>query len=203
MSSPYERHAQKNRTREAILEGARKLLADGKQVTVAASAAEVGVSKATAYRYFKDPHVLAAEAGLDVEVAPYSEVVTGSTTLREKLIAINTYIFEFALNHEPQMRQFVARSLVASLNSAPASAGRRGARRVMMYRTALEEEGVSPDDPDMEMMIRALATVTGNEAMISLLDIMNLDRDTARDTVRSMTEALLDQYLKGSDSPMF
>ena len=73
----------------------------------------------------------------------------------------------------------------------------------MMYRTALEEEGVSPDDPDMEMMIRALATVTGNEAMISLLDIMNLDRDTARDTVRSMTEALLDQYLKGSDSPMF
>ena len=196
MSSPHERRAQKKRTREAILEGARRVLADGRQVTVAASAAEVGVSKATAYRYFKDPHALAAEAGLDVEVAPYSEVVAGAKTLREKLLAINVYIFEFALTHEPQMRQFVARSLEASLNSPPASVGRRGGRRVAMYRTALDEAGVSSGDPKIEMMIRALATVTGNEAMISLLDIMNLDRDTARETVRSMTEALLDQFLE-------
>lgn len=199
MSSPHERHAQKNRTREAILEGARKLLADGRQVTVASSAAEVGVSKATAYRYFKDPHALAAEAGLAVEVAPYAEVVQGAKTLHEKLHAINDYIFEFALTHEIPMRQFLARSLEASLNMPPTAAGRRGARRVAMYKTALKESGLSPDDPEMILFTRSLATVTGTEAMIVLLDILNLDRDAARETVSVMTDALFEKFLDGVD----
>ena len=71
------RSAQRARTRQAILDGARKLLSDGKPVTVAAAAAETGISKATSYRYFSDADLLVAEAVLDIAVKPYDAVISG------------------------------------------------------------------------------------------------------------------------------
>ena len=76
------RTAQKNRTRKAILDGARTLLAEGQQVTVAAAAEKHGISKATAYRYFSDPAVLVAEAGLDISVRSYEEITRDAADLR-------------------------------------------------------------------------------------------------------------------------
>ena len=60
------RTAQKARTREALLDATRSLIADGIPVTVQRAADEAGISKATAYRYFSDPSLLVAEAGLKV-----------------------------------------------------------------------------------------------------------------------------------------
>lgn len=190
-----ERNAQKARTRESLLEGARLLLADGEPVTVTAAAARVGISKATAYRYFSDPAVLAAEAGLAVEVRSYEDLVAGADTLRARLRAISAYFFDLALEHEAAFRQFLARNLDAWGAEAGTLTVRRGARRVIMYRRALAESA-EPVDPDRaERLVRGLTVVTGTEAMVALLDIAQIDRVAARETVQDTTEAILDRHL--------
>lgn len=198
---PRERKAQKDRTREAILSGARELLLDGKSVTVTAAAAQVGVSKATAYRYFRDPAALAAEAGLAIRVAPFETILGDAVTLRDKLLAINLYFFDFAVEHEPMFRQFLASLMLAKLAESPTAPGQRGARRIAMYKTVLEAEGYKTDDPGITRFCAGLATATGVEAMIALVDVAELDPATARMVVQDMSLALIDRFATQSPSP--
>ena len=105
------RTAQKARTREALLDATRSLIADGIPVTVQRAADEAGISKATAYRYFSDPSLLVAEAGLALEVAPYEDVVAGCDTPRARALAVSLYIFDLSVAHEAAFRNFLARNL--------------------------------------------------------------------------------------------
>ncbi|MBF9036295.1 TetR family transcriptional regulator [Rhodobacterales bacterium HKCCE2091] len=189
-----ERRAQKARTREALLAGARALLADGEAVTVTAAAARAGISKATAYRYFSDPALLAVEAGLAVEVLPYAQVVNGAVTVRDKLRAISLYIFDLSVSHEAAFRQFLARNLDAWA-ADPGPRTRRGARRVAMFERALADLPVPIDPARKAALVNGLTAATGTEAMIALLDTAETDRDTARATVLDTAEALMDRHL--------
>ena len=101
MTLVSERSGQKRRTREAILAGARALLARGETVTVAAAAAEQDISRATAYRYFSDALSLELEAGLAVEVLPFDQIVAGAGTVRERVRAISLYYIDLAAPGEP------------------------------------------------------------------------------------------------------
>ena len=180
----------KQRTREAILSGARALIARGEPVTVAAAAAEEGVSRATAYRYFSDPQVLASEAGLAVEVLPYETVIQGASAPRARTLAVSRYIFDLSVAHEAAFRQFLARNLDAWLAQGPGD--RRGARRVDMFRNALDGAGLTKDQEGR--LVTALTAATGSEAMIALHDIAKVDTETARAAVLDIAEALLDRY---------
>jgi len=187
MNAPPDK---RSRTREAILAGARALMARGEPVTVAAAAAEQGISRATAYRYFSDPQVLASEAGLAVEVLDYASIVEGADGARARTLAVSLYIFDLSLAHEAAFRQFLARNLDAWLSEGPRD--RRGARRVEMFRRALAGAGL---DPVREArLVAALTAATGTEAMIALIDIARVDPDVARETVAEIAEALLDRY---------
>ncbi|SFI88719.1 TetR family transcriptional regulator [Albimonas pacifica] len=195
------RAAQKARTRKALLAGARALTARGEEVTVAAAAAEAGISKATAYRYFSDPAALAAEAGLDVAVASYEEVTAQARDLRGRLAAISLYFYELACDHEPAFRQFLARNLDASLTPARERT-RRGARRVAMYERALAEDGTTPR-PLRDRLVRELSMATGAEAMIALFDIVGASREEGREAVLGVVEAVCDRRLgpRGTPAP--
>jgi len=161
MVAPRERQAQKTRTREALLDGARALMLEGATVTVTAAAERVGISKATAYRYFSDPAVMAAEAGLAVEVKPYEEVVAGARTTPERIRAISLYFFDLAVMHEAAFRQFLARSLDASAQDAAGRTERRGARRVAMFEAALDAAGDRIGADRRQRLINALSAATG------------------------------------------
>ena len=180
----------RSRTREAILTGARALIARGEAVTVAAAAADQGVSRATAYRYFSDPAVLAAEAGLAVEVLPYEEVVEGATTPRTRTLAVSRYIFDLSIRHEGAFRQFLARNLDAW--AANPTQERRGARRVDMFNAA--RRGAKLSKEKKTRLVAALSTATGSEAMIGLYDIAKVDQKTAEKVVIDIAEALLDKF---------
>ncbi len=195
MSNPTERTAQKHRTREAILAGARELLAAGEAVTVAKAAQKQGISRATAYRYFKEPAALAAEAGLAVEVAGYEDVVQGAASVREKLLSINLYMIDLALENETAFRLFLSRSLEAYASGGAPSGGRRGARRIAMYDIALEPVRAKIGEDTARRLTSALAANTGAEAMIALVDVAGIDIASVRSMVAEMTEALLDAYL--------
>lgn len=195
MSRHGGRTAQKERTRKAILDGARALLAEGQPVTVAAAAEKHNISKATAYRYFSDPALLVAEAGLDLSVASYDAITDGAAGLRQKLKAISLYFFDLAIRNEAGFRQFVGMTLAAWTPDAAQYMTLRGARRISMYQQALASEEAGLTAQGQESLIRALATATGAEAMIALLDVVGVDHMTARETVSDMADAILDRYL--------
>ena len=195
MSQPSGRTAQKERTRKAILDGARMLLGEGKPVTVAAAAEKHNISKATAYRYFSDPALLVAEAGLDISVASYDAIVADIQGVREKLKAISLYFFDLAINNEAGFRQFVGMTLAAWKPDGNQSPARRGARRIAMYERALASDDLRLTGQEQAKLINALATATGAEAMIALLDVADVDHATARQTVSEIADALLDRYL--------
>ena len=180
----------KSRTREAILAGARNLIEQGETVTVANAAADQGISRATAYRYFSDPAVLAAEAGLAVEVLPYETIVDGAKTPRSRTLAVSQYIFDLSIRHEAAFRHFLARNLDAWATDRTRE--RRGARRVGMFSKALEGAKLSSDDKSR--LIAALSASTGSEAMIGLYDIAKVDQHTAETIVIDIAEALLDHF---------
>ena len=186
------RQNQRSRTREAILAGARQVIARGEAVTVVAAAQEAGISKATAYRYFSNPSVLSAEAGLAVQVTPYDDVVAGASTPRERVLAVSLYIFDLSVAHEVAFRTFLSRWLDAW---KPGERGvTRGARRVEMFEAALgKQPGLS--GARRKRLVAGLAAATGSEAMIGLYDVAHADPDLARDTVQEIALALLDRYL--------
>ncbi|SMY06137.1 TetR/AcrR family transcriptional regulator [Flavimaricola marinus] len=187
------RSAQRARTRQAILDGARKLLSEGKTVTVAAAAAENGVSKATSYRYFSDADLLVAEAVLDITTKPYEAVVSGATDLRSKLKAICLYYLDLAFEHEPEFRQFLAASMRAW--TAESKGATRGGRRVSMFHRALSEHETGLSDDQRETLVCGLSASTGMEALIALIDVAGATPDQARDVVGFMVEAMLDRAL--------
>lgn len=189
MPTASGRTAQKQRTREAILDGARQLLGQGQAVTVTDAAEVHGISKATAYRYFSDPAVLVAEAGLAVEVASYEDVVAGASDLRAKLKRITLYFLDLAIEHEEGFRQFIGAAMTSKQPM------RRGARRVAMLERAIDESDVKLKPAIRAAIIRALATATGAEAMITLFDIIGADAKSARATVADITDAILDRHL--------
>jgi len=188
-----ERRAQKSRTREALLAAARRLIERGAPVTVPATAAEAGISKATAYRYFSDASVLAAEAGLALAARPYEEIVAEAVGARARTRAVALHFFDLALAHEAAFRRFLARSLDAW--SADYGAPPRGARRPEMFRRALAGERVRLGEARLERLVAALTAASGAEAMIALRDVAGTTPEAGRAAVAETVEALLDRHL--------
>jgi len=195
MSGRHERTNQKLRTREALLHAARDILLEGTSVTVIAAAERAGVSKATAYRYFSDPAILASEAGLDLSVLPYEEVVAGVEGIRGKLLAISVYYLDLAIDHEAEFRNFVGLSLLAWRPNDTSSVVRRGGRRIAMYEAALADLEGDLSVDRKTALVKALAMATGAEAMIALYDVARADREEARAVVSDVADAIITRYL--------
>src|ERR687883_92038 len=72
MEVPYistGRTSQKARTRDALIAGARQLLARGVTPTLEAAAAEASVGRTTAYRYFPNSRALVAATHPELEMS--------------------------------------------------------------------------------------------------------------------------------------
>lgn len=71
-----DRSAQKARTRRAIVDAAAGILRSGRLPGVAEAAAEAGVHRATAYRYFPTSESLLADAAMEVVTPDVDRAVT-------------------------------------------------------------------------------------------------------------------------------
>ncbi|MFN7003455.1 MAG: TetR/AcrR family transcriptional regulator [Roseinatronobacter sp.] len=190
MSDRTERTNQKQRTRDAILEGARRLMRQGEPVTVATAAAEHGISRATAYRYFSDPQALALEAGLATLVPPYEEVIAGTTDLRARLAAITAALIRLTLENEAAFRQYLSHAVTATDGS-----GSRGARRVGYMKRALSELPHDLSSVQAADLVASLATVAGIEGLVALSDVAGQDRANAERLMRDIADAILTRHL--------
>lgn len=185
----FERQVQKSRTRKALLAAARSLLSEKATLTIPAVAEAAGISRATAYRYFSDPSVLAAEAGLDISTKSYEDIVRGCTNTQERVRQVALFFFDQAIEHEAEFRMFLSRWLESWRLQGGATT--RGGRRVTMFRTALEGARERIGDSAFERLVHELSVATGTEAMIALLDVAGTDRETARATIAHMAEVLV------------
>lgn len=184
---------QKLRTRKALLDAARALAARGEPVTVTAAAAEAGISKATAYRYFAASDALTMEAALDGVFATAEAVVGDAVEVRERVHRVSRYLFEATRASERSFRLFIAKALEASAQEGAPQL--RGGRRLPMYELALEPVRGRMTPRAFQDLVHALSGATGLEAFLALKDVCRLDAAEA-DRILAMTvDAILTALL--------
>ncbi|WP_419906740.1 TetR/AcrR family transcriptional regulator [Hoeflea sp.] len=184
---------QKNRTREALLSAARELMSEGDEVTLAKVAERARTSRATVYRYFSNPGLLALDATLDIEVTPTSLLLEGVERVRDRVHVIARYYLKFSWIHEAYFRQFLAESLKASLEDG--SVNLRGGRRVAAFGEALKPVQSSMAPADFKDLTHRLSMTSGFEQLIILKDILRVDEAVGYRLQEGLVDALLDRYL--------
>jgi AcrR family transcriptional regulator len=178
------------------MEGARKLLLEGKMPTVPEAAQEAKVSRATAYRYFPTQGALIREA-VDAVMTPpweWEKRLDGTGGLSERVERIALEIFDLIRDNEALQRG----ALLLSLEQwAKVQAGedlgeepiKRGGRREGI-RIALEPYDGKLDAEMLRRLAIAISVVIGVESRVVLRDIWNLDEDDAREMTAWMASAL-------------
>lgn len=187
------RTAQKNRTRAALLESARRLMAEGQELTLARVAEDTQISRATVYRYFSEPGTLAAEATLDFEVTPTAELLDGLLDVRQRVHRIAHYYLDITRVHERYFRQFLAKTMEVWQKQTDVEL--RGARRIAAFTEALEPLRAQLDARTLEDLALRLSMVTGIEQHIILADILRVDQPTGDRLQAGIVDAILDRYL--------
>jgi AcrR family transcriptional regulator len=194
------RPAQKLRTRQALMDAAVELVQAGQHPTVSAVADRVGVSRATAYRYFPSQDLMLSEAtiratadGAADAVPPAGAVpaTTGAADPAEVAAAITRQAGRYALDHEDRLRT----SLRLSLD--PQSGYQRPGRRGRWVDEILASAGDRLDPAARARLSAALNLVLGVDAIIVLTDIAGLDRDQVLDVLEWAAVTLVRAAMSG------
>jgi AcrR family transcriptional regulator len=190
------------------MEGARKLLLEGKVPSIADAAEEAGVSRATAYRYFPTQGALVKDAVDDVLVSgrPAWEERLGDTRdLTERVERYVSLVFGLMQENEALMRG----SLLLALEQwAKVQAGeelgeepiKRGGRLEAIAAT-LEPFTERLGEDTIRRLSVALSVVVGIEAHVIFRDIWELDDDEAQQVSLWMARVLAEAAAKESRRP--
>jgi AcrR family transcriptional regulator len=183
------RRQQKARTRDALLDATRALLARGLTPTVEDAAAEASVSRATAYRYFPNQRVLLAAARPQLE----AESLMGDDPpagVEERLDLVVDAIIRTTFETEPALRAMLRLSLEPGGREPESLPFRRG-RRVGWVEEALEPLRGTLGERDFRRLVVAIAAAVGIDSLVWLTDVAGLSREAAADTMRWSARALL------------
>jgi AcrR family transcriptional regulator len=190
------------------MEGARKLLREGKVPSIADAAEEAGVSRATAYRYFPTQGALVKEAVDDVLVtgrSAWAQRLGDGGQLTERVERYVSLVFALMQENEALMRG----SLLLALEQwAKVQAGdelgeepiKRGGRLEAIAAT-LEPFTEEVDDDAMRRLSVALSMVVGIEAHVIFRDIWQLDGDEAQRVSLWMARVLAEAAAKEGRRP--
>jgi len=196
MSVPYEatgRTRQKARTRGALVDAARELLAEGVTPTVEGAADAAEVARATAYRYFPNQRALL--------VATYPEI--GEPSLVDspesddpvaRLDAVAASLARQIVEHEPELRTMLRLSLDPDPARRHDLPFRKG-RRITWVADALAPLKGELSEPELERLTHAVAATLGIEALVWLTDVAGLSHDEATAVMRWSARALLQSAL--------
>jgi AcrR family transcriptional regulator len=194
------RSAQKLRTREALMDAAVELVRAGQRPKVSAVADRVGVSRATAYRYFPSQDLMLSEATIRAATDAATDgvtdaatdasdgtpsAVTTATKPAEVAATIARLAGQYAIDHEERLRT----SLRLSLD--PQSGYERPGRRGRWVDEILASAGDRLDAAARARLSAALHLVLGVDAIIVLTDVAGLDRDQALDVLEWAAAALV------------
>jgi AcrR family transcriptional regulator len=198
-STRYEqvgRTKQKARTRAALLDATRELLAEGVTPTVEQAAARAEISASTAYRYFPNRRELL--------VATYPQLGTESllgpdppSDPIERLDVVTAGVGRMLIEYEPELRTALRLSL-ESWTDRDSLVLRRG-RVIGWVEDALEPLRPRLGASRVRRLAIAIRATLGIEPLIWLTDVAGLSGEDAIELMRSSARALLrDALSEGS-----
>ena len=198
VSTPYEtlgRTSQKQRTRQALIDAARELVARGMTPTVEEAAEGAAISRATAYRYFPNQAALLMAAHPEIETQSLLPPDAPDDPA-ERLDIVVEEITSVVLANEPQQRTMLRLSL--DPNRAEPLLLRQG-RAIKWIEEALEPCRDVLSDNERRRLAVAIRSAVGIEALVWLIDIAGLSRDEAVELQRWSASALLRTALAEAD----
>jgi AcrR family transcriptional regulator len=180
------RSKQKQRTREALVEAARRLIEDGDTPRVEDAAEASGISRTTAYRYFPTQSALLAAAFPETARAsllpdPAPEAV------EDRVAAVVTELVDTVSRTESQQRAM----LRLSLGDQPHDLPLRQGRAIGWLSEALEPLLPTLGEAGVHRLAIALRSVCGIETRVWLSDVAGLDAEAIRDLQLWMSQALV------------
>lgn len=166
MSTAYEAHGrrrQKERTRQALVDAARALVAEGRTPGVDDVAERAGVSRTTAYRYFPTRHLLLTAAHPEVATPSLLPEVAPEDPVARLDLAVEAFT-TLILDTEAQQRTM----LRLSLDEHPPEASRlplRQGRAIGWFTEALEPLRETLGETELHQLVLAVRSATGIEAL--------------------------------------
>ena len=199
MAVPYAasgRRRQKARTRDALIDATRELMAEGITPTVEDAAVAAGISRTTAYRYFPNQrdlllgaHPETLQQSLLPDEAPADPAARLALTMRAFILT--------TLEWEPQLRASVRLSLGPGAEQPPLRAG----RAIGWIEDALSPLADTRPDIDVHRLAISIRAATGIESMIWLVDVAGLAREDATELMCWSAAALLRAALADGNGP--
>jgi AcrR family transcriptional regulator len=202
VSTSYEldgRTQQKQRTRQALVDAARRLVARGLTPTVEDAAEEAAISRATAYRYFPNQAALLASA--HPEMGASSLLPANPPGDPEQRVELVVEAFTKLIVHtEQQQRTMLRLSLAGDDGERPSLPLRQG-RAIGWLTEAREPARDLLGDDGVRRTAIAIRSAIGVEALVWLTDIAGLSRRRAVELMRwnaravcraALAEAMLD-----------
>jgi AcrR family transcriptional regulator len=193
------RWRQKQRTRQALIDAARELVALGAAPTVENAAERAGISRTTAYRYFANQRSLL--------VAAHPETVASSLLppnapdgAAERLQTVVERFTQIIIETEPQQRTMLRLSLEPADGERAPLPLRQG-RAIGWIEEALEPLRGRLSDDQAHRLALAVRSATGIEALVWLTDVAGLPRDDALALMRWSAGALLHASLHDEPPP--
>ena len=190
MSTAYEldgRTQQKQRTRNALVEAARSLVARGLAPNVEDAAAAASISRTTAYRYFPNQAALLAAAHPETSTESLLPPNPPSDP-RERLDIVVREFTRVIVDTEAQQRTMLRLSLEAEAPNLPLRQG----RAIGWFEDALAPLRSRLGDAQLRRLVCAIRSATGIEALVWLTDIAGLTREEARETMLWSARAMYD-----------
>jgi AcrR family transcriptional regulator len=203
LSIPYEstgRTAQKMRTRKALIDAARALIADGVTPTVEDAAAAASISRTTAYRYFPNQRELLVAAHPKTELRSLLGDHPPDDVAARLDLVVGEYL-RMTIDNEAAFRTALRLSLEPDGTHRENLLLRQG-RVITWLKDALEPLSGQLSEQAMTRLVYAIRASAGLEALVWLCDVAGLSRDEAKELMiwsaqsllrSSLTEASLNQ----------
>src|SRR5215218_5675499 len=192
MSIPYEstgRTNQKARTRAALLDATRELLAAGVSPTVEQAADRAAISRTTAYRYFANQRALLTAVYPEIEAKSLLNADAPADPEARLELVIERFT-RHVLEHEPELRAQLRLSLEPGPTKSDQLPFRKG-RAITWIEDALAPLRERMPAPELRRLVLAIRATTGIEAFVWLTDVAGLPREEATELMRSSARALL------------
>jgi AcrR family transcriptional regulator len=192
MSISYEtigRTRQKARTRAALVESARALLAEGTVPTVDQAASAASISRATAYRYFPNQRTMLGAALPEIKASsllgpdPPADV-------EQRLELVVRELGRLLVESEGAYRAMLRLSLEAEPADREQLVLRRG-RAIGWIEDALSPLRPTFSPRELRRLAVAIRSAAGIEALVWLTDIAGLSRHQGTELMLWSAKALL------------
>jgi AcrR family transcriptional regulator len=192
MSIPYEttgRTRQKARTRAALVQAARELLAGGITPTVEQAADHAEISRTTAYRYFANQRALLVATYPELDVRSLLDDDAPADPA-ERLELVVEHLTANVVEHEHELRAMLRLSLETPKPPPEALPLRQG-RAIGWIEDALAPLRGRVSKREIRRLTLAIRATVGIEALVWLTDVGGLSRAEAVDLMRSSARTLL------------